>query len=99
MGVRGTWLLAAALLAGCQEFGGVLGGSGATQSPREQRLQAIEVKLAEVTRKLDNLSLAAQAQNLARLEADARRGPTLPRDSAFSRCSLGHTFPGGPANF
>lgn len=72
MGARGTWLLAAALLAGCQEFGGILGGSEAPQSPREQRLQAIEAKLAEVTRKLDNLSLAAQAQNLARLEAEVR---------------------------
>ncbi len=72
MGARGTWMLAAALLAGCQEFGGILGGSEAPQSPREQRLQAIEAKLAEVTRKLDNLSLAAQAQNLARLEAEVR---------------------------
>ena len=72
MGARGTWLLVAALLAGCQEFGGVLGGGDAPQSPREQRLQAIEAKLAEVTRKLDNLSLAAQAQNLARLEAEVR---------------------------
>jgi tol-pal system protein YbgF len=72
MGARGTWLLAAALLAGCQEFGGILGGSEAPQSPREQRLASIEAKLAEVTRKLDNLSLAAQAQNLARLEAEVR---------------------------
>jgi tol-pal system protein YbgF len=70
--VRGTWPLVAALLAGCQDFGGILGGGGAPQSPREQRLAAIEAKLAEVTRKLDNLSLAAQAQNLARLEAEVR---------------------------
>jgi tol-pal system protein YbgF len=72
MRARGTWLLVAALLGGCQEFGGILDGSGAAQSPREQRLQAIEARLAEVTRKLDNLSLAAQAQNLARLEAEVR---------------------------
>lgn len=69
---RATWLLAAALLAGCQEFGGILGGGQAPQSPRDQRLQAIEAKLAEVTRKLDNLNLAAQSQNVTRLEAEVR---------------------------
>src|SRR5688572_18970219 len=72
MRARGTWLLVAALLAGCQDFGGILAGGEASQSPREQRLQAIEARLAEVTRKLDNLSLAAQAQNLTRLEAEVR---------------------------
>lgn len=71
MRLRLVWL-AAALLAGCQEFGGSIGGGGPTLSPQEQRLQAIEGKLTDVTRKLENLSLAAQSQSLTRLEAEVR---------------------------
>jgi tol-pal system protein YbgF len=69
---RAAWLLAGLLLGGCQEFNRAFGSGEAPQSPRDQRLQAIEAKLAEVTRKVDNLNLAAQAQNLTRLEAEVR---------------------------
>ena len=72
MHARGTWLLAAALLAGCQEFGGVLGGRDSPQNPREQRLQAVEAKLADVSRRMEALTLAAQSQNVTRLEAEVR---------------------------
>ena len=50
-----------------------MGRPDAPQQPsREQRLAAIEGKLTEVARKVDNLSLAAQSQNLTRLEAEVR---------------------------
>jgi len=61
---------AAALLGGCAEFGGPL-GSG-SPSPQEQRLQAIEARLEELARKVENLTLAAQSQSLMRLEAEMR---------------------------
>lgn len=66
-------LATAVLLAGCADFGGPIGGGGtAPPSPQEQRLQGIEARLAETTRKVDNLNLAAQNQGLARLEAEVR---------------------------
>ena len=68
----GAALGAALLLAGCQEFGGNIGGGEPTLSPQEQRLQALEGKLADVTRRLENLNLAAQSQGLTRLEAEVR---------------------------
>ncbi|MGH8482065.1 MAG: tol-pal system protein YbgF [Nevskiaceae bacterium] len=65
-------VLCAVLLAGCAEFGGPIGGGNAPLSPREQRLQSIEERLGELTRKVENLDLAAQADALARLEAEVR---------------------------
>ncbi len=59
---------AAALLAGCAEFGGAP-GSGLPPL-REQRLQALEQRLDEVTRRLEGLG--PQAQGLTGLEAEVR---------------------------
>lgn len=62
---------AALLAAGCQDFGAPIGGN-APLSPQEQRLQAIEAKLADVTRKVENLNFAAQSQGISRLEGEMR---------------------------
>ena len=64
--------ICAALLAGCADFGGPIGGSAAPQSAQEGRLQSLETKLGEVTRKVDNLSFAAQNQSISKLEAEVR---------------------------
>jgi len=61
----------AALLGGCADFGAPIGGN-APLSPQEQRLQAIEARLAEVTRKAENLNLTAQTQGITKLEAEVR---------------------------
>lgn len=61
----------ALLLSGCADFGAPIGGN-APLSPQEQRLQAIEARLAEVTRKVENLNLAAQTQGISKLEAEVR---------------------------
>jgi len=66
-------LCAALLLPACTDFGGPISGGGARAlPPGEQRLQAIETRLADVTRRVENLNLAAQSQELSRLEADLR---------------------------
>lgn len=69
----------ALLAAGCTDFGGgPIGGAveepGTPRalSPQEQRLQAIETKLGDLTRKVDNLNLAAQSQALGALSAEVR---------------------------
>ena len=59
------------LLAGCADFGAPIGGN-APVSPQEQRLQAIESRLAEVTRKTENLNFASQSQNISKLEGEVR---------------------------
>ena len=61
-------------LAACADFGAPIGGGGggAPLSPQEQRLQAIEARLGDVTRKVDNLSFAAQSQDITKLEQDVR---------------------------
>jgi len=66
-----TVIGAAALLAGCADFGGPIGGNGPI-NPQEQRLQALETRLGDVSRKLENLTLAAQNQSVTRLEAEVR---------------------------
>ena len=63
--------LVMALLAGCADFGAPIGGN-APLTPQEQRLQAIETRLAELTRKLENLNFAAQSQNITKLESEVR---------------------------
>jgi tol-pal system protein YbgF len=65
-------LVAALLLAGCAEFGGPMGRGNAPLSPQEQRLQALEGRLGELNRKVDNLAQAAQGDALTRLEAEMR---------------------------
>lgn len=67
---RGS-IAAALLLAGCADFGAPIGGN-APLSPQEQRLQSIETRLAEATRKIDNLNFASQSQGIAKLEAEVR---------------------------
>lgn len=64
-------LCAAALLAACADFGGPLDGDKSL-SPQEQRLQALETRVGEVSRKVENLSFASQTQTLSRLEAEVR---------------------------
>lgn len=66
---RALCALVPALLAGCAEFGGPVGG---TAGGREQRLQAVEARLEDVARRVENLSLAAQSDALTRLEAEVR---------------------------
>jgi len=70
-GPGGAALCVALLLSGCADFGAPIGGN-APVSPQEQRLQAIEARLAEVTRKVENLNLAAQNQGTGKLEAEVR---------------------------
>jgi tol-pal system protein YbgF len=66
-------LCTVALLAACAEFGGPVGGNTAPQlSPQEQRLQAIENRLAEVARKSENLNVASQSHGVGKLEAEVR---------------------------
>ena len=62
----------AVLLGGCADFGAPIGGSNAPLSPQEQRLQAIEARLAEMTRKVENLNFASQTQGISKLEAEVR---------------------------
>lgn len=64
-------LVAAATLCGCADFGAPIDGN-APLSPQEQRLQAIEGRLAEIARKVDNLSFASQSQGISKLEAEMR---------------------------
>jgi len=76
-----------ALLSGCADFGAPIGGGGGgggrgpgggggggdpPVGAQESRLQDIEGRLAEVSRKVDNLNLAAQSQDVNRLETDLR---------------------------
>lgn len=69
--IRVVVLGAAALLGGCADFGGPIGGNGPI-NPQEQRLQALESRLGDVTRKIENLTVAAQGQGLSKLEAEVR---------------------------
>jgi tol-pal system protein YbgF len=65
-------LCAAAGIVGCQDFGGPIQGGKASLSPQEQRMQALEARVGEVARKVDNLNVASQAQNISKLEAEMR---------------------------
>jgi len=73
-GVPSRWALGATLLlaTGCADFGGPIGGGTAPLSPQEARLQALETKLGEVARKVDNLSFASQTQSITKLESEVR---------------------------
>jgi len=68
MGARSTVRLGCALgallaVAGCQEFGGPIGGTGATRSPQDIRVQALETRVENLT---------SQGQSLMKLEAEVR---------------------------
>lgn len=66
-------LCAAALLCGCADFGApVPVGGKAPLTAEESRFQAMETRLADLTRKLDNLNTAAQSRDLTRLESEMR---------------------------
>lgn len=64
-------LATAAALCGCADFGAPI-GNNAPLSPQEQRLQAIEGRLAELARRVENLNLAAQNEGVGRLEGEMR---------------------------
>lgn len=70
---RGTSILLVAALVGCADFGGPIGaGAGAAPSQEELRFQELDTRLAELTRKVDNLKSASPAQALTRLEGEVR---------------------------
>ena len=69
---QSAWVLCAVLLAGCQDFGGPIGGGRGSLSPQEARLQALETKVGDVARKVDTLSGASQGSSLMKLEAELR---------------------------
>lgn len=71
MRVSNGWLCAVALLSGCADFGAPVGGN-APLTAEESRFQAMETRLADLTRKLDNLNSAAQSRDLTRLESEMR---------------------------
>ena len=75
MAVSRSWprclLGAAALLCGCADFGAPIGGN-APLTAEESRFQAMETRLADLTRKLDNLNSASQSRDLTRLESEMR---------------------------
>lgn len=62
---------AAALLCGCADFGAPVGGN-APLTVHESRFQAMESRLADLTRKIDNLNAASQSRDLTRLESEMR---------------------------
>ena len=62
----------AALLAGCAEFGGPIGGGDGGLNPREQRLQSIENRLEQLTRKVEGLGDATRGEVITRLDAEVR---------------------------
>jgi tol-pal system protein YbgF len=64
-------LCGALCVAGCQDFGGPIGGEGQL-SPQEQRMQAVEARVGDLTRKVDNLNLTQQTQGLSSLQNEVR---------------------------
>jgi len=70
--MRSAALGAGLLLAACaSDFGGPI-NSTAPVPAREARLQALEERLGELARKVENLNLSARAQETQRLEAELR---------------------------
>jgi tol-pal system protein YbgF len=65
-------LCAALLLAGCSDFGGPIGGNEPQVSPQEQRLQALDTRLGDLARKVDNLNLTSQTQGISTLQNEVR---------------------------
>ncbi|MGQ0697666.1 MAG: tol-pal system protein YbgF [Panacagrimonas sp.] len=60
-------------LAGCADFGGPISGSSATVlSPEERRLQDVETKTAQLSRRLDALNSSQSDQDLSRLREETR---------------------------
>lgn len=69
---RGASLVLAAALAACADFGGPIGAGAGTASPEELRFQELDTRLAELTRKVDNMKSASPAQAITRLESEVR---------------------------
>lgn len=66
-------LLAASLSAGCADFGGpISSSSGSVLSPEERRLQDVETKTAQLTRRLDALNATQTDQDLNRMREELR---------------------------
>lgn len=63
------------LLSGCASsaYGGSISGSSQALSPEERRLQAVETKAAELSRRLDSVNLAGMDQENQRLRDDIRQ--------------------------
>lgn len=61
------------LLAGCADFAGPLDGGSSVLPPEEVRTQVIETKLADLSRRVENLNLASQSRDSIRL-GDEMRG-------------------------
>ncbi|MEK6805326.1 MAG: tol-pal system protein YbgF [Pseudomonadota bacterium] len=61
------------LLVGCADFAQPLNGGSSALPQEEIRLQALETKLVDVSRKVDNLNLASQSRDNIRL-GDEMRG-------------------------
>lgn len=62
------------LLAGCagSGYGSSISGSGDALSPEERRLQAVEGKVTNLTRRLDSINLTGMDQDSQRLRDDIR---------------------------
>jgi tol-pal system protein YbgF len=67
---RALGLLAAAWLAGCAEFGVPPGGNA--PPARGDRLQAVESRLEDLSRKVDDVALGGQGEMLTRIDAEMR---------------------------
>ncbi|SFF32194.1 tol-pal system protein YbgF [Fontimonas thermophila] len=65
---------AGAVLAGCaSSFGGPIAGGSDNLSPTERRLQAVESRVAELSRRLDAVNLTGMDQENIRLRDDLRQ--------------------------
>lgn len=68
-----TLSLTALLLGGCADFGGPISSSQRTVlSPEERRLQDVETKTAQLSRRMDSLNLTQTDQDLTRLREEIR---------------------------
>jgi len=68
-----SFAAASVLLAGCADFGGPINSSsGSVLSPEERRLQEVETKTAQLTRRLDSMNQAQTDQDLSRVREDLR---------------------------
>lgn len=66
-------VVAMSLLGGCADFGGPINSSsGSTLSPEERRLQEVETKTAQLSRRLDSMNQQQTDQDLTRIREDIR---------------------------
>lgn len=68
-----TTTLAALLLSGCADFGGPISSSQrSVLSPEERRLQDVETKTAQLSRRMDSLNVSQTDQDLSRVRDEMR---------------------------